>query len=320
MSSSRGVKRFTGVCMSGVMCLLARPVLAQNAPVPVVAPVPFPATTPAPAAAGAPAPAVAKAPAPPPIVLKAEMVINDLLNDLASQSGRLEQLLQERKQLAAQLDAARAREDKDSAGAKEQEAKLALALRNKDTELQALVRRQEQLLAIAGSHEEKLGTLENRKRYFRFVAGAGVPLYRLPELELGPDGLKASPGSASRTSGWALDGFGGVAFLPVDFNSRDRRQTFSLGGMFALGGAGFPANVYTGLTLKVSFLYLNAGFNVRKAAGENASLLPTQAAFWQGHWTPTVFAGVTLDSEALQALQEALPTKSSPEGLQVDPR
>ncbi|MFL5353274.1 hypothetical protein [Archangium sp.] len=69
-----------------------------------------------------------------------------------------------------------------------------------------------------------------------------------------------------------------MAFLPVDFNSRDRRQTFSLGGMFALGGAGFPANVYTGLTLKVSFLYLNAGFNVRKAAGENASLLPTHVA------------------------------------------
>lgn len=248
------------------------------------------------------------------------MVINDLLNDVASQSGWLEQLLQERKRLAAQLDAARARGDKDSASAKELEAKLALALRKKDMEIHELVRRQEQLLAIAGSHEAKLGALENKKRYFRFVAGAGVPLYRFADLELGPDGLKSSPGSGSRTSGWALDGFGGVAFLPVDFNSRDRRQTFSLGTMLGLGGSGFPANVYAGLTLKVSILYLNAGLNFRKAAGENASLLPTQAAFWQGHWTPTVFAGVTLDSEALLALQDALPTKSSPEGLQVDPK
>lgn len=248
------------------------------------------------------------------------MVINDLLNDIASQSGRLEQLLHEREVIAEQLDAARARKDKDSAGAKEQEAKLAQALRNKDVAIHDFVRRQEQLLAIAGSHEEKLGSLENRKRYFRFVAGAGVPLYRLPDLELGPGGLKSTPGSASRTSGWALDGFGGVAFLPVDFNRRDRRQTFSLGTLLGLGGSGFPANVYAGLTLKVSFLYLNAGLNFRKAAGENASLLPMQAAFWQGHWTPTVFAGVTLDSEALLALQEALPTKSSPEGLQVDSR
>lgn len=248
------------------------------------------------------------------------MVINDLLNDIASQSGRLERLLHERKVLAARLDAVRARKDKDPAAAKEQEAKLDHALRNKDLEIHELVRRQEQLLAIAGSHEAKLGALENKKRYFRFVAGAGVPLYRFADLELGPDGLKSSPGSGSRTSGWALDGFGGVAFLPVDFNSRDRRQTFGLGTMLGLGGSGFPANVYTGLTLKVSFLYLNAGLNFRKAAGENASLLPTQAAFWQGHWTPTVFAGVTLDSEALLALQDALPTKSSPEGLQVDPK
>lgn len=318
MSPSRRVKRFTGVCLSGVMCLFAKPVLAQNPPAPVVAPAPIPAAAPAPA--GTPAPAAVKAPAPPPVVLEAEMVINDLLNDIASQSGRLEQLLHEREVLADQLDAARARKDKDAAGAKEQEAKLAQALRNKDVAIHDFVRRQEQMLAIAGSHEEKLGSLENRKRYFRFVAGAGVPLYRLPDLELGPGGLKASPGSASRTSGWALDGFGGVAFLPVDFNSRDRRQTFSLGTLLGLGGSGFPANVYAGLTFKVSFLYLNAGLNVRKAAGENASLLPTQAAFWEGHWTPTVFAGVTLDSEALLALQEALPTKSSPEGLQVDSR
>lgn len=304
MSSSRGVKRFTGVCLSGFMCLLATPVLAQGTPAPVVAP----------------APAVAKAPATPPVILNAEMVINDLLNHIASQSSRLEQLLQDREALAAQLDAARAREDKSSAGAKEQEAKLAQALRNKDTEIQDFVRRQGQLLSIAGAHEQKLGALENKKRYFRFIAGAGVPLYRFPDLELGSSGLGPSPGSGARTSGWALDGFGGVAFLPVDFNSRDRRQTFSLGGMLGLGGSGFPANVYAGLTLKVWILYLNAGFNVRKAAGENASLLPTQAAFWRGHWTPTVFAGVSLDSEALLALQEALPTKASPKGLQVDPR
>jgi Skp family chaperone for outer membrane proteins len=312
MSSAHGVKCFTGWGLLWGMCLLSAPALAQNTSALVLAPVPLPAATQAPAAA--------KVPATPPPVRDAEMVIHDLLNHIASHSRRLEQLLQEREALAAQLEAARGRKDKDSAGAKEQEAKLVQALRNKDLEVQDFVQRQGQLLSVAGGHEAKLEALENRKRYFRFIAGAGVPLYRFPDLELGPSGLGSTPGSGGRTAGWAIDAFGGVAFLPVDFNSRDRRQTFSLGGMLGLGGTGFPANVYTGLTLKVWILYLNAGFNFRKAAGENASLLPTQPAFWRGHWTPTFFAGVSLDSEALLALQEALPTKSSPEGLQVDPR
>ncbi|PTL76884.1 hypothetical protein [Vitiosangium sp. GDMCC 1.1324] len=306
MSSIQGVKHFTGGPLLGAVCLLATSALAQDKTEPVAAPVPI--ATKAPAAAPAA-----------PVIVNAEMVINDLLNQIASHSGRLEQLLREREALVAQLDAARGSQDKGSASARAQEQKLVQAVENKDRELQAFVHRQGQLLALAGAQQEKLGSLENRKRYFRFVVGAGVPLYRFPDLQLGSSGLEPTSGSGGRTTGLTLDAFGAVAFLPVDLNSRDRRQTFSLGLLLGLGGGGFPANLYAGLTFKVWFLYLNAGLNVRKAQGGDAPPV-TQPAFWQGNWTPTLFAGLSLDSEALLALQEVLPTKSSPEGLEVEPR
>ncbi|QRK05879.1 hypothetical protein JQX13_37940 [Archangium violaceum] len=99
--------------------------------------------------------------------------------------------------------------------------------------------------------EERLETLENGRKLFRFVVGAGVPVY------------------------------------------------------------GFPGNLYAGLTFKVWLLYLNAGFNFRRVAGGTPSS-PTQPLYWQGPWTPAFFAGLSLDSAALLAIQEVLPSKSSP--------
>jgi hypothetical protein len=247
------------------------------------------------------------------------MVINDLLNQIATHNRQLEQLLKDREGLIAQLEAAQALKNKDPAKGKEQEAKLAQLVRNKDGEIQDFVRRQEQFLSLARAQEEKLEALENRRRFLRFVVGAGVPLYRLPDLQLGQSGIEASPGgSGSHITELEPDVFGGIALLPLDLNSRDRHQTFSLGGLLGLGGNSFPANLYAGLTFKIWILYLNAGFNFRKAAGDNPlSLTPT---FWQGNWTPTFFAGLSLDTEALLAIQQVLPSKSSPEGLKIDPK
>lgn len=293
MVSSYGVKRFTERCLVGCVFLLATPSLAQNTYAPMA--VSTPGVTKAPAAPA------------PPVIVNAEMVINDLLNQIASQSRRLEQLLQEREALAARL-----------ASTGGGDAQLARAVENKDREVQDFVRRQGQLLSLAGAQEERLETLENGRRLFRFVIGAGVPVYRFPEFRLGSSGPGTSPGSGDRVNGWALDAFGGVAFLPVDLNDRDRRQTFSLGGMLGLGGNGFPGNLYAGLTFKVWVFYLNAGFNFRRAAGGPPSS-PMQPLYWQGPWTPAFFAGLSLDGAALLALQKVLPSKSSPEGFQVDP-
>ncbi|WNG46834.1 hypothetical protein F0U60_23945 [Archangium minus] len=293
MMSSHGVKRFTGRCLVGCVSLLAMPSLAQSTYVPTVAP----------------PPSLTKAPAAPPapVLVNAEMVINDLLSQIASQSRRLEQLLQEREALVARL-----------ASTGGQDANLARAVEHKDREVQDFVQRQGQLLSLAGAQGERLETLENGRRLFRFVVGAGVPVYRFPEFRLGASEPGTSPGRGGRVTGWEFDAFGGVAFLPVDLNSRDRRQTFSLGGMLGLGGNGFPGNLYAGLTFKVWVFYLNTGVNFRRATGGTA-FSPTQSGFWQGPWTPAFFAGLSLDGEALLALQQVLPSKSSPEGLQVDP-
>ncbi|HEX5751639.1 MAG TPA: hypothetical protein VFZ09_35790 [Archangium sp.] len=288
----------------GALCLWAAPALAQNKPVAVSA---------APAAPVAPAPA----PAPPPVIVHPELVVTDLRNQIASHSSRIARLLQEREALDAQLEKIRP-DEKTSTQLKEQRAKLVRAVDDKNRELREAVSRQEQLLSMAAEHADALEELGNERKLLRFMVGGGVGLRRLEDVQLGPGGGGASPGLVG-TEAPRVDVLGAVAFLPVDFNSRDRHQTFSLGVMAGLGGNGFPANVYAGLTLKVWVLYLNAGANFRKEDAWRQGP-PTQAAFWQGAWTPTVFAGVALDSEALLALQRVLPPKRAPEGLQVDPR
>ncbi|HEX8435494.1 hypothetical protein, partial [Archangium sp.] len=211
------------------------------------------------------------------------------------------------------------RDEKSSAQLKEQQTRLTQAVDTKDKELQAVVLQQEKLLLLAKEKGGALEALGNKRRLFRLIAGGGMSLRRLPDFQLGPASGGGSPEPGVQSSEPArVDAFAGVAFLPVDFNRRDRHQTLSLGGLVGLGGNGFPANVYAGLTLKVWIVYLNAGLNLRKeAAWSHGS--PTQAQFWQGAWTPTVFAGLALDSEALLSLQRLLPAKPSSEGLQVDP-
>jgi hypothetical protein len=311
MSLLSGVKHFawrSAWLLLGSVGLLGAPALAQNAPVP--------------ATLVTPAPQVPS----PPLDVKAGRVLTDLRNQLAAHSGRLEQLLRDRAALngqlgkiSSQLGSGQVRDEKSSAVLREQRTRLTQAVDTKDKEFQEVVLRQEKLLSLAKAQGVALEALQNRRRLFRLIAGGGVSLRRLPDFQLGPASGGGSPEPGVQTSEPArVDAFGGVAFLPVDVNSRDRHQTLSMGGMVGLGGNGFPANVYAGLTLKVWVVYLNAGLNLRKeAAWSHGS--PTQAQFWQGAWTPTVFAGVALDSEALLSLQRLLPAKSSPEGLQVDP-
>ncbi len=311
MSPVSGVQHFawkSAWLLLGMTGLLGAPALAQTKPA-LITPV-------------APAPQAAPA-APPPVIVNAELVLNDLRNQLATQSGLLEKLLRERAALTEQLGKLPSQPgsgpEKPSAPLKEQRTRLAQEMETKDKELQATVLRQEKLLSIAKTQGVALEAMENKRRLFRLIAGGGVSLRRLPDLQLGPASGGGAPAPGVQASEPArVDGFAGVAFLPVDFNKRDRHQTLSLGGMVGLGGNGFPANVYTGLTLKVWIVYLNAGVNLRKEdAWRHGS--PIDARFWQGAWTPTVFTGVALDSEALLTLQRLLPSKSSPEGLQVDP-
>ncbi|HYO72868.1 MAG TPA: hypothetical protein VEU33_43085, partial [Archangium sp.] len=286
-------------CFLGAACLWTVPALAQNKP--VYAP---PAAPTAPASAAGPYP---------------ELVVDDLRNRIATHSSRIARLLQERAALDEQLEKI-GRDEKTSMQLKEQRAKLVRAVEDKDRELRENIQRQETLLAVAAKHADALEALENERKLFRFMVGGGVGLRRLEDVQLGPAGGGASPGSGLvGTEAPRVDVLGAVAFLPVDFNSRDRHQTFSLGVMAGLGGNGFPANVYAGLTLKVWVLYLNAGANFRKEDAWRQGP-PTQAAFWRGAWTPSVFAGVALDSEALLAIQRVLPPKRAPEGLQVEPR
>jgi hypothetical protein len=286
-------------CFLGAACLWAVPALGQYKPVSL-----------------APTAPVAPAPAPPP---HPELVFRDLRNQIVAHSSRIARLLQERAALDEQLEKI-GRDEKTPAPLKEQRAKLVRAVEDKNRELNEAVLRQETLLAMAAEHADALEALGNERKLFRFMVGGGMGLRRLEDVQLGPAGSGAAPGSALvGTDVPRVDVLGAVAFLPVDFNSRDRHQTFSLGVMAGLGGNGFPANVYAGLTLKVWILYLNAGANLRKEDAWRQGP-PTQAAFWQGAWTPTVFAGVALDSEALLAIQRVLPPKRAPEGLQVDPR
>ncbi|MFE8599377.1 hypothetical protein [Archangium violaceum] len=307
MSATHGGKHVSGRfvhCCLGFVCLWTLPALAQNKPVSVVPAVPV---TP-----------VAPAPALPPVRYP-ELVVTELRNEIASHSSRIARLLQERAALNEQFGKI-GRDEKTSTQLKEQRARLVRAVEDKNRELNEAVVRQETLLSMAAEHAEALEELGNERKLLRFMVGGGVGLRRLEDVQLGPAGGGASPGAIPvGTEAPRVDVLGAVAFLPVDFNSRDRHQTFSLGVMAGLGGNGFPANVYAGLTLKVWILYLNAGANFRKEDAWRQGP-PTQAAFWQGAWTPTVFAGVALDSEALLAIQRVLPPKRAPEGLQVDPR
>jgi chorismate mutase len=260
-------------------------------------------------------------------MVSAQRAVADLRNQIASHSKRIEQLLQERAALgeqlgkiSAQLGSGQVRDERSSAVLREQQTRLTRAMEDKDRELQEAVLSQEKLLSVAGEHGEALEELGNERKFFRFIVGGGLALRRLPDFQLGPAGGGGTPErTAGNTDSHPVDVWGGLAFLPMDFNSRDRHQTFSLGGLVGLGGNGFPANIYTGLTLKVWILYLNAGLNFRKD-GAWSHGTPVQAPFWQGAWTPTVFAGLALDSESLLAIQRVVPSKSSPEGLQVDPR
>jgi hypothetical protein len=318
MQSSHVVKYFSWRPVRqllSVACLLATPVLAAG-PTPVAVPIPGVGSTPA---AGA-----TPAATPSPVVL-AEMVVLEIRNQVASASKQIDQLIKEREDLSAQLAKAssqlvQARDDKETATATEQLSKLNQKLASKDTELQDVVRRQQHLLTMAEKQGAKLDEFESKRRLFRFVTGAGVMLHRLPDLQIGRAGDGAAPGSGDARPGtMELDVCAGVAFLPLDLNSRDGGQTFSLGGMIGLGGHAFPANLYTGLTFKMGFLYLNGGVNFRKSEGGRPWTV-TQPLAWEGGWTPTLFAGLSLDSEALLALQQVFPTKSAPEGLKVEPK
>lgn len=286
-------------CILGAACLWAAPALAQFKPVTA-------------------APVKPVAPVPPPVRYP-ELVVTELRNEIAAHSSRIVRLLQDRAALDEQLEKI-GRDEKSSTQLNEQRARLVRMVEDKNRELNEAVQRQETLLAMAAEHAEALEALGNERKLFRFMVGGGMGLRRLEDVQLGPAGSGASPGSALvGTEAPRVDVLGAVAFLPVDFNSRDRHQTFSLGVMAGVGGNGFPANVYAGLTLKVWILYLNAGANFRKEDAWRHGP-PTQAAFWQGAWTPTLFAGLALDSEALLAIQRVLPPKRAPEGLQVDPR
>ncbi|MCY1078864.1 hypothetical protein [Archangium lansingense] len=222
--------------------------------------------------------------------------------------------------ISSQLDSGRGRDEKSSAQLREQQTRLTRAVDEKDRELRESVLRQEKLLSMARTQANALEAVGNERKLLRFIVGGGVGLRRLENVQLGSAGGGAAPeAAAGNTDALQVDVLGGLAFLPVDFNSRDRRQTLSLGGMVGLGGNGFPANFYAGLTLKVWILYLNAGLNFRREEAWRHGP-PTQPQFWQGAWTPTVFTALALDSEALLEIQRVVPSKPSPEGLQVDPR